>query len=193
MEFIVTGRTPGKKSETKRIRREGNIPAILYSLGEKGEEVVVDGIAFKKVLNTIERGSLSSMIFTLVAKDKKFLAHQGKHVRAIVKDIQYNITTYEVIHLDFEALHDDVPVNLNIPIKLTNILECPGVKLGGALRQMCRHMKVRCFPGKIPPFFEIDTLDLQVGQSKKLDCISIPEGVKPMEDLKAVAVVIARR
>ena len=54
-----------KKSETKKIRREGKIPAILYSKGEKGREIVVDGIAFKKILNTTPTGTLSSKIFTL--------------------------------------------------------------------------------------------------------------------------------
>lgn len=193
MELTVASRTPGKKSETKKIRREGSIPAVLYSLGEKGEEVVVDGITFKKILNTIEPGTLSSMVFTLSHQDKKFIAHQGKQVRAILKDIQYNITTYDVIHLDFVALHEDTPVTLNIPIKCINTVDCQGVKLGGALRQMLRYLKVRCLPKDIPSHFEIDVRDLGLGQAIKLESLSMPHGVTPVEDLKAVAVVIARR
>lgn len=193
MELTVASRAPGKKSQTKKTRREGSIPAILYSLGEKGEEVVVNGLTFKKLLNTIEPGTLSSMVFTLSHQDKKFIGHQGKQVRAILKDIQYNITTYDVIHLDFVALHDDVPVTLNIPIKCTNTVDCQGVKLGGVFRQMVRHLKVRCLPKDIPSHFEIDVRDLNLGQSVKLESIRLPHGVTPVEDLKAVAVVIARR
>lgn len=185
MKLKVAGRTAGKKCETKKIRREGNIPAVLYSLGKRGSEFAVDGGEFRKFLNTLEPGTLSSKIFTLDL--------DGKAIRAILKDIQYEITTYNIIHLDFEQLHDDSPVKINIPIKCINVVDCIGLKLGGVVRQVIRHLKVRCLPRNIPTHFELDVQNLGLGHSLKLEDIAVPESVSPIGDLKQVAVVMARK
>jgi large subunit ribosomal protein L25 len=185
MELTVSSRQSRKKSETKKIRREGNIPAVIYSKGEKGKEIVVDGNAFLKALNQIEKGTLSSKVFTLKA--------DGKSVKAIIKDIQYAVTSYDIIHLDFEELHEDVPVTLNIPVKFLNVVECAGIKLGGVLRQVVRQVKVRCLPKDIPERFNLDVRDLALGQSIKLNKLQIPSGVRPIIDLNEVAVVIAKK
>ncbi len=185
MELTVARRAAGKKAETKQIRREGNIPAVLYSKGEKGQEVTVDGGEFQKILNKIEPGTLSSKVFTLTV--------DGKPVKAIIKDIQYTVTTYDVIHIDFEQLHEDVPVKLNIPVKFLNAVECAGVKLGGVIRQVIRYVKVICLPKDIPAQFNLDIRDLVIGQSVKLNKIEIPSGVTPITKLNEVVVVIARK
>ncbi len=185
MDLTVKTRQKSTKSTLKAMRREKNIPGIIYSKGSKGLEVEVDGIAFQKVLNTLEKGTLSSCVFDLDI--------EGKKIKAIIKEIQYHPTTYQVIHLDFEELHDEVPVTLNIPIQFVNALDCTGVKLGGVLRQVMRKLKVRCLPKDIPSHFELDVLDLKMGQSLKLNKIKIPSGVQPLMDLKELVVVVAKR
>lgn len=185
MKLVVTERIFGKKSETKKIRREGNIPAVLYSQGIARNQITIDGIEFKKIINTLGSGMLSSTIFTLVSGEKE--------VRAILKDIQYHITNSEVIHLDFQELHEDVPVALNIPIKCVNAVDCLGVKLGGILRQVIREIKVTCLPKDIPSHFVLDVRDLDLGKVLRLKNIAMPNGVSPIADLKEVAVLVARR
>jgi large subunit ribosomal protein L25 len=185
MKLTIATRS-AKKSETKKLRREGKIPAVLYSKGEKGKEIVIDAVDFKKILNTTPTGTLSSKVFSLDGLG-------GKALKAIVKDIQYNITTYEVIHLDFEELHDDVPVTLNIPLVCINTVDCIGVKLGGVIRQVIRQVKVSCLPKDIPQQFELDVRDMNLGQSKKLSALEIPKGVRAAINLNEAAVVIARK
>ncbi len=185
MKLSVTKRTAKTKSDLRMIRREGKIPAILYSKGKSGEEIVVDGIDFQKILNTTPTGTLSSKVFKLDI--------EGKSIQAIVKDIQYNITTYAVIHIDFEELHADHPVTLNIPLKCVNAANCAGVKLGGVIRQVVRQVKVSCLPKHIPDEFELDLLDLNLGQMIKLEHLKIPKEVRPAGKMKGVAVVIARK
>lgn len=185
MKLSVTRRSEKKKSVTAKIRREGKIPAILYSKGEKGSEITVDAIEFKKILNTTPTGTLSSKVFTLDI--------EGKATKAVVKDIQYNITTYDVIHIDFEELHEKLPVTLNIPLVCVNTVDCIGVKLGGAIRQVIRKVRVTCLPKNIPEHFEIDVRDMNLGQAKRLSSLKIPEGVRPAIDMKGVAVIITRK
>lgn len=185
MELTVTRRKDKKKSDTKQIRRDGNIPAIVYSKGQKGEEIVIDGNAFKKYLNCLEKGTLSSQVFSLNFGKEK--------CEAIIKEIQYNVITYDPSHIDFERLHDDVRVILNVPIKVVKAVDCVGVKLGGLVKQVVRYVKVCCLPKDIPGFFEFDVADLTLGQSKKLSDLNMPVGVKPLVDLNVIAVSVARK
>ncbi len=185
MKLKVAHRSAERKSDAKKLRREGNIPAILYSKGEKGKDIVVDGIEFKKILNTIQPGTLSSKVFSLEI--------DGKEVKALLKDIQYHVTTYNVLHLDFTELHDDIEINVKIPIVCTGAMDCAGVKLGGVLRQVIRHLKVRTLPKNIPDAFEIGVKNLGLGQTKRLSDIKLPSNVSPIGSLEEVAVVIGRR
>ncbi len=184
MKLTVTPRGNKTKGETKVIRREGNIPAILYSTERPCEPIIVNGVEFSTHLRALKPGHLSTTIFTL--SDGK------KERRVIIKDIQHNITNYRVAHIDFEELLDGVLVNLNIPITLASVAECVGVKLGGFLRQVIRAVKVQCLPKDIPSEFFLDVKDLGIKQVRRLSEIVMPQGVKPLAKLEEVVVVVAK-
>ena len=135
MELVVQRRETDKKSVIKKIRQQGGIPAVLYSGGKSLANIVVDAHVFNKFLSTLESGALASTVFTL--------SYEGREIKALVKDIQYHVTTYDVIHLDFEELVEDREVRLNIPIRCINTVDCVGVKLGGSLRQVIRCVRVK--------------------------------------------------
>lgn len=185
MKLNVTKRTGAKKSEVKAIRREGNIPAILYSPERPSESIVIDGNQFAALIRSIKSGHLPTTKFTLVV--------DGKERPAVVKDIQYNLTNYKVTHLDFEELLHDVSVEIKVPIQCTGVMECVGIKLGGFLRQVIRFVKVKCLPADMPEEFSIDVRDLGIRQSKRLSDLEMPSGVKPLASMNEVVVVIAKR
>ncbi len=186
MELKVAKRATERKSQAKQGRVEGLIPAVVYSKGESGDSIFVDGQVFRGALNKLVKGRLSTLVFTLVAED-------GSERKAVVKDIQYHVTTYAIVHLDFQEVHDDVEVNLNIPIECKGVADCVGIKHGGVLRQVIRHIRVRCLPRDIPEFFELDVAALEMKQTKRLSDLAIPSGVRPLANLNEVAVVIAKR
>jgi large subunit ribosomal protein L25 len=185
MKLTVTSRPANRKSETKQIRREGNVPAIFYSSEHPSELLVVNGTEFAAVLRQIKPGRLSTIVFTLMVGNKAR--------KAIIKDIQYHLTTYAVSHIDFEELIDGVPVNIKVPITCIGMASCAGIKLGGFLRQVIRSVKVECLPSNIPEEFLVDVKDLSIKQSKRLSDLVIPKGVKPLARLEEVVVVIAKR
>jgi large subunit ribosomal protein L25 len=185
MKLAVKQRVGEKKKDIKEIRREGNIPAIIYSSKGHPEKLIVDGTEFKAVLREMKPGQLPTTIFTIV--DGK------KERRAIIKDIQYRLTTYVVSHIDFEELIDDVPVSIKVPINCTGVADCMGIKLGGFLRQVVRHVKVECLPKHIPAEFTIDVKDLGIRQSRRMKDIPMPTGVKAVARPEEVLVVIAKR
>jgi len=179
-------RTAQKKSEVLKLRRAGSIPAIIYHKDKAGEPIAVQSDEFAAHLRHVQPGHLPTTIFALV--DAK-----GKERRVIIKDIQYNVVNYNVIHLDFEELVDNVPVSVKIPIECVGAADCEGVKLGGVLRQVIRYLRVRCLPKDIPTNFTLDVKDLGPRQSKRLSDLPLPNTVRPLADMHEVAAVIVKR
>ncbi len=184
MKLTVTSRTGEKKSDVKKIRREGNIPGIIYAPGKSPEQVVVNGNEYGALMRQVKPGRLSTTVFTLIS--------EGKQRNAIVKEVQYEITRYEVSHLDFEELQDSVVVKIKVPITIVGAVDCIGVKLGGTLRQVTRFIEVECLPKNIPTEFVIDVKDLGIGQVKRLGDIAVSEKVKPLAKADEVLVVVAK-
>ncbi|MBS3904520.1 MAG: 50S ribosomal protein L25/general stress protein Ctc [Simkania sp.] len=185
MKLNASERKHEKKSETAALRRAGKIPAVLYSPGNPNALIHVDAAEFKAILRGIKQGRLSTTTFVLNIGNKER--------KAIVKDIQYHPTTYDVIHLDFQELIKGTSVSVKVPISCTGVADCVGIKLGGFLRQVIRTVKVECPSETIPSEFIIDVKDLGIRQTKRLSDLTMPKGVKPLAAMKEVLVVIARR
>lgn len=186
MKLNLITRPDKGKTASRRLRREGVIPAVLYSKGQSGEPIAIEREAFASFLRQVAKGHLSTTVFVLADPS-------GKQRRALVKEIQYNVTNYEVIHLDFEELFDEQSINVKVPIECIGVADCVGVKQGGVLRQVIRHVRVRCLPRDIPSEFKLDVSKLDMRQSLRLRDIAMPETVRPIANLNEVAVGIVKR
>lgn len=185
MKLSAKQRSAERKAEVKEIRRAGNIPAVCYSPSKQGESIEIDGAEFHAALRQIKPGMLATTKFEL--------SIDGKVANAIVKDIQYDLTSYRVIHLDFELLDEKTPVEVNVPVRCTGVVDCVGIKLGGFLRQVIRSHKVRCLPKDIPQSFDLDVRELKMRQTKRLSDLVLPAGVTSTSKADEVVVVIAKR
>ncbi|HSX11787.1 MAG TPA: 50S ribosomal protein L25/general stress protein Ctc [Chlamydiales bacterium] len=185
MKLAIHKRTTGKKGETNKLRREGNIPAILYVQNEPGTPVYVKKDEVQAILRNMKPGLLATTVFELNEGDKKH--------KAIVKDIQYHVATYDVIHIDFALISDKQPVTVNVPIQMTGVADCVGVKLGGFIRQVIRTLKVSCLPKDIPQEFTVDVSKLDITHSKTLADIAIPSTVRPIAKMSEVAVIVGKK
>lgn len=186
MKLNYRSRTSGRKSDSKRLRCQGSIPAIVYSRGQHSSSIAIAASEYDAIIRTVKPGHLSNQVFTLVDES-------GIEKRAILKEIQYEPTTYQVQHLDFEELVKGHKVNIKIPIEWIGAADCVGVKLGGVLRAVIRSLKVSCFPEDIPEVFTLDVREMGPRSSKRLKELDVPPTVKPLVDLNEVAVVIAKR
>jgi large subunit ribosomal protein L25 len=184
MKLTVKQRGQQKKGALNAIRREGGIPAILYSKGKLGEAISIDSAELAAHLRTLKTGHLPTTIFTL--SDGK------KERRAIIKDIQHNIITYQVSHIDFEEIVENAPISLKVPITLSGVSECAGVKLGGVIRQVIRYVKIECLPSNLPKEFILDVKDLGIKQKRRLSELQLPKGVKSLAKMEEVVVVVAK-
>lgn len=186
MKLNYRQRTSGRKSVSNRLRCEGAIPAIVYLRGQQSETIAVDSGEYQALVRTVKPGHLSTQVFTLVSEN-------GTEKRALLKDIQYEPTTYKVIHLDFEELQEDHKVNVKVPIEWVGAADCAGVKLGGVLRAVIRSLRVSCLPKDIPEAFYLDVRTMGLRDSRRLRELEIPQTVRPLVDLNEVAVVVAKR
>jgi large subunit ribosomal protein L25 len=186
MKLRLNKRSAERKSESKKFRRAGQIPAVIYVKEKASEPVTVEEAEFSAVLRSIVPGRLATTVFTLNDTN-------GAERRAIVKEIQYDPTSYRILHLDFEELFDDQKVTVKVPIECVGMADCQGIKLGGTLRQVQRFLRVCCLPKDMPSVFLVDVRSMGQMESKRLSDLVIPETVRPIANMKEVAVVIAKK
>lgn len=184
MKLTVSKRAGESKSELTKLRYKGDIPAAVYRTGKPSDKITVSGPEFAAVLRKMSKGYLPTTIFEFDI--------DGKNQKAIVKDIQYHPTTYNVLHLDFQILEDEVFVDLKVPITYVGETDCVGVKLGGFVRPIKRHVKVRVLPKDIPADFKINIKELGIGQSKYIGDIDFGM-IKSLASDKEIVVTIAKR
>lgn len=184
MKLKVSERAHDQKGQLNKLRHENKIPAVLYVKDGENRMLTVDKEAFSAVLRSIRKGYLSTTVFDLEIK--------GQAVKAIIKDIQYHKTTYDILHLDFQQLYDDVKVNVNIPLEFTGATDCVGIKLGGFLRPVMRTIRVNCLPKAIPSHFVVDVSKLGLKQSKRVRDLQVDKAVNVLASQESVLVVIAK-
>jgi len=185
MKLNAQKRTSEKKSDVAALRRAGKIPAVLYKKNSANELVTVNTDEFQAIIRAIKQGQLATNVIELTI--------DGKETKAVIKDIQYHPTTYNVIHLDFQELAKGSTVKVNVPVSCIGIADCTGIKLGGFLRQVLRTVKVECSSDAIPKEFVVDVRDLGIRQTKRLSDLALPKGVRPLAAMNEVLVVIAKR
>lgn len=166
-----------KKKKTRRLRREGKIPGVIYGHGEETRLIYVNEEDLKRLLSSIH--SESSVITVRL---------NGEELPSLVKEVQRDIFTGKVIHIDFHHLHKGEKVTVMVPFKLVG--EAKGVKEGGILDFVKRDVEIECLPKDIPEFIEVDISHLRVGDSIHLKDLKLPKKLRITEDLEEVIVSI---
>ena len=185
MKLTLSKRAGKTQSELTQMRHRGDIPAIIYGQKEPNEKVMVNGVDFATALRQLKKGYLPTTVFDVDC--------EGKQQKVIVKEIQYHPTTYRILHLDFLPLVDSLPVDVKVPVTCSGEADCIGIKLGGFLRYIKRHIKVRCFPADIPREFAIDIRAMEIGHSKRLRDFHLGDGVRPLAKPEEIVLTIAKR
>jgi large subunit ribosomal protein L25 len=140
-----------KKKEAAKLRRQGQVPAVVYHKGEETVTISVDEITLDKLVHSSE-----SHLIDLQYPD-------GKAVRSFIKDLQFDPVTDRVIHVDFQLFSADEVIEMEVPIHLEG--ECPGVKIGGGKIQINLHnVTLKGKPEDMPEHFTVDVSGLELGQ-----------------------------
>ena len=161
------------KTTSKNLRKQEQIPCVLYGNGEN--------VHFHTHENSFKE---------IVYSHNAYLVNidiEGKKYQAVLRDIQYHPVTDKIIHADFYQIIEKQPVWIKVPIELTG--NAIGVLSGGRLVQKMRKVKVKGLPNVLPDEIKIDISKLGIGKSIKIGDLSI-EGLEFLEPENAVVVLI---
>lgn len=156
------------KNAVRRLRRNGQVPAVVYGRGLNALPVVVDGKALRGALHT--HAGLNVLIDLALSDDD--LAAQT----VMVKDIQRDIFARDMItHVDFHTIDLSEAVEAHVP--LTFVGTPKGVTEGGVLEIHLRDLLVECLPTQIPEAINVDVGELTIGHSVHVSDLRVPPDV----------------
>tara|TARA_Y100001970_G_scaffold271274_1_gene366287 strand:- start:1592 stop:2281 length:690 start_codon:yes stop_codon:yes gene_type:complete len=159
------------KGASRRLRRQGKVPAIIYGAGREPRSLMFD---HNKVLQQLEDPSFYSSILNIKVGDKSRAA--------IVKDIQRHPAKRRILHIDLQRIVEDEKIKMQIPIHYLGEEEAVGVKLGGGtVSKLMTELEITCLPKDLPEFLEVDISELELDQMLNVSDIKLPEGTEITE------------
>ncbi len=184
MEFVdlkVEHRTGTGKGVARKLRRMGQVPAILYGEGDP-ICLTADPKSLLRALGT-EAGENVLLNLTIVGG-------QELTRKAMVKEVQVDPVTGTILHADLLAISMERPIEVGVPLELTGV--ATGVKeKGGIVDQILRELEVRCLPAAIPDKIVLDVSPLDIGDVLHVRDLPIPGGVEVLREMEQVVVTVA--
>ena len=171
----VIERKEFKKGPAKQLRKEGKIPAVIYGHADP-LHISVDAREFSKKFKVVTENTIISLDMA------------GKTVEVLVKDLQENMVTDSIEHIDFYEIEKGKSLKTHVPIHL--IGNSVGVKEGGMLEQKIDQLEVECLPKDLPEDINLDVSGLAMGDSIHIGDITLPEGVKILDAADRTVVVV---
>ena len=167
-DLIAEIREDQGKGASRRLRRSGKVPAIIYGAGRPPRQLAFD---HNRVIQQLENESFYSSILNIKVGENS--------QAAIVKDIQRHPAKRIIMHMDFQRIVEGEKIKMNVPIHYLNAEESVGVKQeGGSVSQLVNDVEVSCLPKDLPEYFEVDISELKLNEMLHLSDIKVPEGVE---------------
>jgi large subunit ribosomal protein L25 len=164
----ATGRETDGKSSSRRLRRAGSVPAVIYG-GDK--DPIRISILEKDIAKASEVPGFATQILSVNLS--------GEEQNVIVKEIQRHPATQRVLHADLLRVNPDSKISLSVPVRFINEEICVGVKMhGGAISRLINNIDINCLASNLPEYLEVDVAELDVGDSVFLSSLDLPEGVE---------------
>ncbi len=167
---ISAKQRPGKGTGAARaVRREGNIPGVLYGAGIEPRSISIN---LRDIAKHYQTGRFTSTLFVLDL--------EGEKMRVIPREVQVDPVTDQPIHADFQRLVAGARIRLFIPVHFNNHGDSPGLKRGGVLNVVRHEIEFFCPSERIPQFIEADLKGMDIGDSLHISHIKLPEGLVPV-------------
>jgi len=172
VKLVVHPRDEVGSRESRRLRRSGLIPAVIYGSGKPGVPVSVDAHSLREALAT-EAG-------THAVLDVVVEGHKRPHV-AIVKELELDRVKHVVTHVDFQEIKLTEPIESEVSIEFDGTPV--GVKIGGGLLDVAtRAVTVSALPTEMPDRLLADVEGLDVGDVAHVSDLQVPDGITVLDD-----------
>ena len=170
--FVVEAepRTDLGKGASRRLRREGKVPGVIYGAGKEPASITLEQ---NTLLHQLENEAFFSHILTV---------KYGKNEeQAILKDLQRHPSRPIVFHVDLQRVSAKEKIRVHVPLHFLNEDTAPGVKAGGLVSHHITEVEVSCLPKDLPEFLEVDLGGLNLEDVVHLSDIPLPKGVELVE------------
>jgi large subunit ribosomal protein L25 len=166
-EITAEPRTLKGTGASRRLRRTGKVPGIVYGAGKEAVPVMFDHNAMLRNLG-VEKFHTSILTLALgSAKDQ-----------AILRDYQMHPVRPQILHIDLQRISATEKIHMSIPLHFVGQDVAPGVKQdGGLINHLMAEVDVTCLPHQLPEFLEVDMSNVHLHESVHLSAIKLPEGV----------------
>lgn len=167
MKFTATARSVQGSSASRRLRRAGRVPAIVY--GGKAAPVNVE-LDHNEIFHALRKEQFHASILQM--------QFEGKEEPVLLRSVQWHSYKQQVLHVDFQRVDAGQALHTKVPLHFINGDESPAVKLSSAvISHINTELEITCLPAALPQFIEVDLKNLLAGASVHLADIKLPKGV----------------
>ncbi len=167
LELTAEPRTDVGKGASRRLRRAGRVPGILYG---SGTDVTMVSFSHDDLVTRLDYEAFFSHILTVKIG--------SKNESVVLKDLQRHPYKRIIIHVDFQRVRENEALTMRVPLHFMNEETCPGVKTeGGVISHVMTEVEVTCLPRDLPEYIEVDVGNLHMNETIHLGELTLPEGV----------------
>ena len=179
VKLVVRNRSILGSAESRRLRRQGLIPGVLY-----GKDAPVAISIPERDLRTALTGAggLNAVLDVVV--------EGGSAHASVLKEYQLDKVRGTVTHVDLQEVRLDQPIHATVPLHLTG--ESVGAKEGGVLNQVLTELNVEALPMEVPASVDFDVSELHLGESAHLSQVALPDGVTLLDDGDTIFVAVTQ-
>jgi large subunit ribosomal protein L25 len=174
VKLLVRPREGRGSADSRRLRRQGIVPGVLYGRGEP-QAICVEERTLRSALTGA--GGLHAILDVVVEGADK--THPS-----VLKDYQQDVVRGGVTHVDLQEVRLDQPIQATVTVTLVG--EAAGSKEGGVLSQVTRELTVEALPMEIPEHIDFDVSELRIGDTARVADLVVPEGATVIDDPETV-------
>jgi large subunit ribosomal protein L25 len=167
IEFTAFARASEGRGASRRMRRAGKAPGIVYGGTTTPTPIELDHNA---LFHALRNEAFHASILTMKL--------DGAATKVLLRDVQMHPFRNEILHVDFQRVDENRKIHMKVPLHFVNGELSPAVKMSGAIvSHVTTEVDISCLPRDLPEFIEVDLSELGVGHSIHVSALKMPSGV----------------
>jgi len=163
-ELEAESRSDNGKGASRRLRRDGMVPAVIYGGSEEPQSIK---LVHSEILKRLDHEAFYSHILTVNI--------DGKPSKTILRDMQRHPAKPVIMHMDFMRVDENKPIRVHVPLHFIGADVAPGAKAGGLVSHDLVEVALEVLPKHLPEYIEVDISAMDIGDSLHLSDLKLPE------------------